>query len=121
MSNGGFLTFLRGRRGALLAAVLLLVGAFLLLSGGREDSASESASDEERLASFCSSIEGVGDCRAYITYAPVERGSSVGRVESVAVVCKGASSLSVRVELTELISSLYGIGTNRLSISKMTD
>ena len=122
MSDGGFFTFLRGRRGALFAAVLLLLGAVLLLFGRTEGNVSDTdITDEERLAAFCSSIEGVGECRVYITYTPASRVSSESRVEGVAIVCRGASSLSVRAELTELISSLSGLGTNRISVAKLND
>ena len=122
MSEGGFFTFLKGRRGALFAAALLLFGAILLLYSKNDGStALTETGDEERLAAFCSSIEGVGECRVYLTYTPTSRGSSESRVESVAIVCRGASSISVRAELTELISSLYGIGSNRISIAKLND
>ena len=112
-----FLSFLRGSRTAIVLAVLLALGAFLILPLGGGSEGETEASDEERLAALCSSIEGVGECRVYITYTTETRGST--RVESVAVVCRGASSPSVQAELTSLISSLFGIGTNRISISKM--
>ena len=112
-----FLSFLRGSRTAIVLAVLLALGAFLILPLGGGSEGETVASDEERLAALCSSIEGVGECRVYITYTTETRGST--RVESVAVVCRGASSPSVQAELTSLISSLFGIGTNRISISKM--
>ena len=111
-----FLVFLRGRRSFILLAVLLCVGAFLLIPRDVEESTA--ATDEERLAALCSSIEGVGECKVYITYSPATR-SETARVESVAVVCRGASSPQVRAEITELISSLFGIGTNRISVAKM--
>ena len=121
MSEGAissFFGFLREKKGALLAAVLLLVGALLLLSGRGEQSSATDSDDEERLSAFCSSIEGVGECKVYITHATESR-ASVGRVESVAIVCRGADSVEVRSELTHLIASLYGIGANRIFISKM--
>ena len=40
-------------------------------------------------------------------------------VESVAVICKGADRAGVRKELTDMLSALFGIGANRIHISKM--
>ena len=118
----GFFGFLKGKKGAVFAAVLLLLGALILMSGGiGESERAVELSDEERLAALCSSIDGVGECKVYLAYEPTGRTSSSGRVESVAIVCRGASSLEVRAKLTELASSLYGIGVNRISISKMAD
>ena len=113
-----FVSFLRGRRVAVLFAVLLVVGAFLAFPDWGEAQTAAELTDEERLATLFSSIEGVGECKVYITYSSSSHSSSV-RVESVAVVCRGASSVAVRSELTAIITSLYGIGANRISISKM--
>ena len=116
----GFLSFLRGRRGAVIMAVLLVLGAFLIFAGGAREEKSADLTDEERLAALCSSVEGVGECRVYLTYTPATH-SSAARVESVAIACRGASSAEVRAELTALVSSLYGIGSNRICIVKMRE
>ena len=42
-----------------------------------------------------------------------------GEVYAVAVICRGADNPKVRERLTELITSMYGIGANRISIQKM--
>ena len=115
-----FFSFLRGRRSFLLLVALLALGAFLLIPFGGGETEASSTTDEDRLAALCSSIEGVGECRVYITYSPSTRTES-GRVESVAVVCRGGASPQVRSELTSLISSLFGIGTNRISLARMKD
>lgn len=113
-----FMSFLRGKRAAALFAALLVVGALLILPSWGGEKSDGALTDEERLAALFSSIEGVGECRVYITYSPSSYSSS-SRVESVAVVCRGASSVAVRSELVEIIASLYGIGANRISVSKM--
>jgi stage III sporulation protein AG len=40
------------------------------------------------------------------------------RVEGVAVVCAGGGDPNVRAELTELLTSLLGIGSHRVHISR---
>ncbi|MBR2929913.1 MAG: hypothetical protein IKC32_01665 [Clostridia bacterium] len=108
---------------ALLIALCVLVGVVLLIIGGASGT-SEQAADtvEERLEELCSSLSGVGQCRVMVTYKEKEMGygkQAERTVESVAIVCKGADRASVRSELTSLLSSLFGIGTNRIHISKM--
>jgi hypothetical protein len=39
-------------------------------------------------------------------------------VESVIVICDGADSSQVRLTLTEMLSSFFGIGANRIRIEK---
>ena len=93
------------------AALVFLIGLVLMLlipQGSSGDDVSESAS----LSAVCSSVEGVGECEVIISY-----GES-GEVVAVAVVCEGADSVSVRKTLVNMIGSLYGIGSNRISVVK---
>ncbi len=101
-----------------LGALLILIGAF----GSDGGTTQTEDTLEQRLEDICSSLEGVGSCRVMLGYAEssTRYGSSAEkRVESVAVVCKGADRPAVRAKLTELFSALYGISTSRISISKM--
>ncbi len=113
------------RRGVLKILLIILVGIVLLMLGmGGGAKAEETTADEveSRLEELCSSIAGVGKCRVMVTYeknASRYGASEVRRVESVAIACKGADSVTVRSELTKLFTSLFGIGANRVSISKM--
>ena len=114
----------RGGR-ARLCVIIFAVGLVLILIGalgGGSDAPVGEDSLEARLEDICSSLEGVGSCRVMLGYAESStRYGSSGerRVESVAVVCKGADKPAVRAKLTELFSALYGISTVRISISKM--
>jgi type III secretory pathway lipoprotein EscJ len=116
-SEGSFLSFLKGG-GVKKILPLLAVGvALLVLSSplffGREEGETVSVSAEGELSELCSAIDGVGRCRVMITYGEGEE------VAAVAVLCDGADSVEVRARLNELISSLYGIRTNRISVVKM--
>lgn len=119
-----FFSYLKKNKRLLLLVLGALVGVTLIFIGSSSASGSdiEGDSTEERLEAICSALSGVGECRVMVTYKEREAryGASAERVvESVAVVCKGADRAGVRAELTEMLSSLFGIGTNRIHISKM--
>jgi hypothetical protein len=97
--------------------IILLVGALalaILLLPTSNKKVEEAAPLDEaaRLEELCSKIEGVGECRVMVTYRE-------GEVYAVAVICRGADNPKVRESVTELITSIYGIGANRVSIQKM--
>lgn len=105
--------------GVLLAVGILLVVFGVFGSSGDKETETHYTDEEMRLAEFCSSLDGVGDCRVMIVYSSTGRYQSTQtRVESVSVICDGGGSVLVRQKLTELLSSLYGIGANRITVSK---
>ena len=108
--NSGFLGFLKKKGGLWILVLVVSVGLFLLVffSGG-EQVESDGATE---ISELCSSVEGVGECRVMITY---EGGEPVG----IVVVCRGGDSVQVRHRLYEMLSALYGIGANRISVEKM--
>ena len=64
---------------------------------------------------MCSLIEGVGDCRVMITYRP-----EAEEVYAVLVICEGGESVSVREKITSIFCSLYGIGSHRVEIQRLS-
>ena len=104
---------------ALVGAVILIFGAF---SGGDTKSEDvDSEGIEARLEELCSSVSGVGRCSVMVNYERSEKSYGAAaepRVESVTVVCKGASNPKVRQELTSILTSLFGIGANRVYIAQ---
>ena len=113
----GFADFLKKWKGARLLLPLLLIGIVLLVAGAFSDKSSEEplSSEEERLGALCSGVEGVGECRVMISYEETGRNSS-DKVVGVAVVCEGGGSVAVQNRICMLITSLYGIGANRICI-----
>ena len=84
---------------------------------------------EEQLSEICSQVEGAGRCRVMVSFSEGESkeyksgnlvSSKTPMVDGVTVLCKGAERASVRAELSELISALYGIGSNRICILKLS-
>ena len=109
-TSKGFLGFLRQKGGLWVLVFAVSIGLFLLVffSGNNE----VAQTDTTEIGRLCSSVEGVGECRVMITY---EEGEPVG----IVVVCQGGDSVQVRHRLYEMLSALYGIGANRISVEKM--
>lgn len=117
-SDKDFLTFLKGMlKGKTLIFMLAVVALVALVihaqSQAAVDEVEAPVSEESELSELCSSVAGVGRCRVTVVL------DSDGSVSAVAVVCEGGDSLTVRARLTELITTLYGIGSNRVSIMKL--
>ena len=139
--NSGILTFFKENKRARLYILLLFFGVLILFfafSLGRSQEKGEADSEysldeyarelEERVASLCSSVEGVGKCKVYLTFQRGEQSSYKGsalietkppQVLGVTVICRGGDSLEVRRALTEMLTALFNIGTNRVAILKL--
>ncbi len=131
-------TLLRGRgsRIALLAFVFIIGVAIVLVSGkGDDEKAGERTLEEYKLqlegelAEICSSVKGVGKCRVSVSFSRGTENTYKGsmlietrppEVLGVIIVCRGADSDSVRRDLTELVTSLFGIPSNRVAILKLS-
>ena len=111
-----------GRNGVIALLIALGLAVLLIASMGNSSYDEKTAEEhiEERLEELCSSLEGVGRCRVMVTcsYGEARYGTeSRPTVTSVAVVCKRGNRAEVRGAVTELITALYGIGANRISVS----
>ena len=98
----------------LAACVAVLAVLFALGVGGENASVSDVLDETAELTEVCSMVEGVGRCRVMINY------TESGEVGAVAVLCDGADRTEVRSRLVGLISSLYGIGSHRISVLKIS-
>ena len=70
---------------------------------------SSQSSEEERLASLLSAMEGVGRVQVLLS----ENGA--------AVVCQGADSAAVRLDVAEAMRCYTGLGADRIVIYKMNE
>ena len=111
-NSRGFWGFLRGKRGALIITVAVL-GALLLFLGSRDLTSIAEKEDDADIAEMCSLVDGVGRCYALVSY------SDDGEPLSAVVICEGGNSPSVRLRLTEMLSSYLGIGANRISVESL--
>ena len=135
MSDNVFFSFLKNHKGLWKLGVLFLVGVLLLVLGvgNKKDTESTNTSslDEYRqqmegeLADFLQNIDGVGKARVLLTLSRGEGkeykgqeliGITGAEVYSVTVICEGGTRDEVKRRLTEMLSSQFGIGANRVSI-----
>ena len=127
---------LKGKGKYAAIAVVALLGILLLsLSGGGGDDAPEKDAlieyrerMESEVSELCESVDGVGRCRVFITFARGEastyKGSTVIEtrpplVMGVTVVCEGGDSERVKGELVRMICAMFDIGTNRVAVMKL--
>lgn len=112
----GIRDFLSGEGRAGRIIVLITVGLALILLAGLIPSvgAEQPSGEEERLCQVLESMDGVGECVVMLTY------ESDGGVYAAAVLCEGAESVSVRQGVISVITSLYGIGSNRVEVCPMS-
>ena len=92
----------------------LVIGIALLIIPPILDSARESegsVTDAQRIEEICTSIEGVESCRAVVTYSDAD-----GAIESVAIIYTGDHSIGTKKEIKEVVSTVYGVGTNRIAL-----
>ena len=112
-SARGIPDYLRENKRSLI--IFALIGVMLIALCLFSDSdAAKTTGDgaEQRLSEVVSMVDGVGECEVMISYEGEE---CVG----VIILCEGAESATVRARLIDLVTSLYGVGANRVSILKI--
>lgn len=115
-SDSGFMRFITEGKLGRRALALIIIGIILMTLGVLLPKAEQGGDSlEEEMAELCSSVEGVGECRVMISYG------EGGEVYAVAVLCEGAESVETERNIKELFSSLFGIGSNRISILKISE
>lgn len=132
-ANNGVFTYLRSHKSAWLFALLFAAGALLLVLGGgtfakkEEPALSAEEKLEAEIEALVESVAGVGEAKILITYEEGESVSYKGTAVSattppkalaVSVVCDGGDDERVRAALVSMLSSLLGIGANRVSVLK---
>ena len=123
MSKSGsdtiFSSYLR-RYSPWVKIALVALGILLIVFSGALGEDEGEMSEEENLAQLCAMIEGAGEVRVAISYGQESSYFSGGeqrRVLAVAVFCDGADDIRVRARIKELVSVLYGIGTNKITVN----
>ena len=102
-----------------LAALLLGVALMLLPLGSSTRDAPAAAeagsrvSVQSEMESVLAAFEGAGRLRLMLSTEPEGK-----RWAGAVVVCEGADSAAVRLELTRAVSALTGLGTDRITIVK---
>ena len=116
--------FFKKHRSKLVPLAIALVGVILLIfSSGASDSGDTEDELTRQVREFCEDIEGVGECRVMISYENSGSGyfptDKDKRVAAVAVACRGAERKDVQKTLKDMLSSFFGIGTNKVSVLRL--
>ena len=115
-SEGNPLGFILSGGVAPRALVILMLGFLLLMLGNLNLGVREEGGEEEKISEICAMTDGVGECRAMVTYT-----SDGNAVYAVTVLCRGADSAEIRERITDMICSLYGIGAHRVTVMKLAE
>ena len=123
----------KGRVIALLMILSLGVILLLIPTEIRDDSGDSLTAYKQRLESelseLCSSVEGAGKCLVYVSFSEGESYEYQGgqlkterppRVLGVTVLCEGGAKSGVKARITEMISSLFDVGSNRICVLKLS-
>lgn len=118
---GAALEKLKGAARYKYAIAAALLGVILMLFGtntgkGAAKSVPETTADDgvrSEIEATLASFEGAGELRLTLTVAP-----GTDRWEGAVVVCEGADSAAVRLELTQALRSLTGLSADRITIVK---
>ena len=121
--NGGWLGRLRAAAGKYkYALAVVLLGAALMLLPAREQKspAAEAADDaagrtaaQSEMEAALSAFDGVGRLRLLLSVDPMTQ-----RCSGALVVCEGAGSAAVRLQLTQAVSALTGLSSDKIAIVK---
>ena len=112
-SENTFLSFLRKNKSALVFILIFIFGILILVFAQSAEPTSVSRSEEERIEELCSGIAGVGECEVFLNIKD-------GQVVAVAILCDGADSSRTEADVKRFISSLYGIGYNKITVLKLS-
>lgn len=127
-------SILKDKKRLMIFAAAAIGILMMLIPFGNSDGKGEVSLDEykaaleEEIAELCSRVEGVGRCTVCVTFAEGEQvqyrssnvvSSTPPRVMGVAIVCEGAGSPLVRAAIIDCMTSLFDIGSNRVSVLEM--
>ena len=135
----GFIAYVKGNKKLWKVILPLALGIILIVissAGAQENNRADGSYTldeykenlERQIADICSDIEGVGKCRVFITFERGEqsiyKGSAVietkpPKILGVSVVCEGADNQTTRARVVEMLTSLFGIGANRVAVLKL--
>lgn len=140
LGSSFFETLKRNKKFVAVALIAVLGILLIIISSSHSDGEASHEKTEEtsleeykrnmesEIESLCSAVEGVGKCRVFITFERGEetiyKGSSVieikpPKVKGVMIACRGAEKDNVRGALTDMMTALFDIGSNRVAILKL--
>ncbi len=120
MSDSKFIKFLKSNKDLYKILAVIGVGLLLIVFGSARGAGANDRASADEVGEICSRVDGVGECQVILYCDDGSYGSGGERVESIVVICEGGDSVLVKKRLADMLSSLYGIGTNRIHVEKMS-
>jgi len=137
--DSGFISFIKENKKLWRIGVFIFIGIVLIFISSSFNSAPEKDGEELTLEEYkeklegeltdlCSDVKGVGRCKVFVTFERGEQNTYKSgviiekkppRVLGVTVICQGADSDYVKRELTDMITALFDVGTNRVAVLKL--
>lgn len=121
----------------LVTVAIGLVGILLVLlslGGGSDTEIPKDGLEEYKsrleaeLEALCESIDGAGRCRVTVSFSEGERleykgssliGSEPPRVLGITVVCEGGDDSYIKNSISDCMTALFDIGSNRVCVLKL--
>ena len=113
VSENTFFSFLKKNKAAIIFILIFILGVIFLILPQREEKNTAVSSEEMLLETLCAEIEGAGECSVILNIKD-------GEVVAAAVLCEGGDSPRVESDVKRLISTLYGIGYNKITVLKLS-
>ena len=115
MNLSNVLAIVKGDKRAWICALLLFAGFAMLIVGSRgsvTDVSSGKISEEERIEELCRASVGVGNCVVTVSY----EGDSIA---GIIVLCDGGDDIAVKKRISDMLTTLYDIGYNRIKVDRL--
>ncbi|MBQ2881452.1 MAG: hypothetical protein IJE40_04230 [Clostridia bacterium] len=124
MKKNDLLVFIKKNYSVIVIGICAVVFLFFLsgiLEGDKQSDENDVSSLAKELESFLMNLEGVGECKVMIykdTPVKTSYSSSVQeKISGIAVICDGGNNSSVKNSIIEVLTRLFGLSGNRISIN----
>ena len=103
---GRFLDYLREKKSLWFITAALIIGILLMLFGGEVST----GGIDGRVKALCERVDGVSSVSVMVN------SDQSGGIIGVAIVCAEGDDPAIRLKLTEMLKSLFDIGSDQISI-----
>ena len=103
--------------------IILIFAIFLVSSlSEKREQKNNDTSLEISLEDICNTVSGVKNAKVMITYETIEASAFMSntetkKIQGVVVVCDGGDNPDIQLRLQEIIRSLFGISSTRITVS----
>ena len=105
--------------------IIIIIFILIVLSSLTEKKETKiELTTERQLEEICNTICGVKNAKVMITYDAISAASifdnstKTTKIQGIAVVCEGGSDPTVQLSLHNMLKSLFGISSTRITVSE---